>query len=360
MRQGNATVSTGGTVLVDGEQLHAAIGTILASGSTRRILPGLTFGDRIVGTEEAWAFEELPERLAIVGAGASGVEIASAYARLGTEVVLIEALDRILPLEDVEVSSIVEQGLRHQGISVYVGALLGDVRSDARHVVYTVNGMQLVADHLVVAAGRQADMGCGDIVSCGVQLNAAGLVVVDALMRTSLPGLFAIGDIVPGPAFAHKASEEGIIAAEALGGLDPPQLVHSDIPRVTFCRPNVASMGLTEQQAMDAGYDVVIGRVRYGAIGASAVYGDGAGLVKIIGERQFGELLGAHVVGVKAPELIAELVTARALEAGYVEVGRFLHAHPTFSEAVAEAARAADGWLIHGPRVGASRRSPHG
>ncbi len=167
-------------------------------------------------------------------------------------------------------------------------------------------------------------------------------------MRTSAEGIYAIGDLVPGPALAHKASDEGVIAVEDAAGMTTHPIEYIDIPRATFCTPNVASFGLTEAQAREQGHDVVVGKVQYGAVGAGTVYGDRTGLVKIVGEKRYGELLGGHIIGAKATELIQELVNARALEGGYPEIARLVHGHPTMSEAVMEAARAADGWLIHG------------
>jgi dihydrolipoamide dehydrogenase len=167
-------------------------------------------------------------------------------------------------------------------------------------------------------------------------------------MRTTAAGIYAIGDLVHGPALAHKASDEGIIAVEDAAGLETHPIEYQDIPRATFCTPNVGSFGLTEQQARDQGYDVTVGKLQYGAVGAGTVYGDRTGLVKIVGEKQYGELLGGHIVGTRATELIQELVNVRALEGGYPEVARIIHGHPTLSEAVMEAGRAADGWLIHG------------
>ena len=160
--------------------------------------------------------------------------------------------------------------------------------------------------------------------------------------------MWAIGDLVAGPALAHKASDEGIIAVEDAAGLEVHPISYIDIPRATFCTPNVASFGLTEAQAKEAGHDVVVGKVQYGAVGAGTVYGDRTGLVKIVGDKQYGELLGGHIIGAKSTELIQELVNVKALEGGYPEVARMVHGHPTMSEAVMEAARAADGWLIHG------------
>ncbi|MFI5003928.1 MAG: FAD-dependent oxidoreductase, partial [Solirubrobacterales bacterium] len=203
-------------------------------------------------------------------------------------------------------------------------------------------------DYLVIAAGRGPDVQALGLAAAGVELDERGLVKVDGALRTTAPGVYAIGDLVPGPALAHKASDEGIIAAEDSAGLPTHPLVHVDIPRATFCTPNVGSFGLTEEQARAQGHEVVVGKVPYGAVGGGTVYGDRSGLVKLVGESRYGELLGGHIVGARATELIQELVNVRALEGGFPEVARIVHGHPTLSEAVMEAARAADGWLIHG------------
>jgi dihydrolipoamide dehydrogenase len=206
----------------------------------------------------------------------------------------------------------------------------------------------VTVDWLVIAAGRGPDVAALGLEAAGVALDERGLIAVDGAQRTSREGIYAIGDLVAGPALAHKASDEGIIAVEAAAGQATHPLAYEDIPRATFCTPNVASFGLTEAQAKERGYDVVVGKVPYGAVGAGTVYGDRTGLVKIVGERRYGELLGGHIVGTKATELIQELVNVRALEGGFAEVARIIHGHPTLSEAVMEAARDADGWLIHG------------
>ena len=203
-------------------------------------------------------------------------------------------------------------------------------------------------DHLVIATGRAPDIEGLGLAAAGVELDERGYVRVDGAMRTSAPGVYAIGDLVPGPALAHKASDEGIIAVEDAAGLETHPIAYQDIPRATFCTPNVGSFGLTEAQAREQGYDVVVGKVPYGAVGGGTVYGDRTGLVKIVGETRYGEMLGGHIVGSRATELIQELVNVRVLEGGYSEVARIIHGHPTLSEAVMEAARAADGWLIHG------------
>jgi dihydrolipoamide dehydrogenase len=179
-------------------------------------------------------------------------------------------------------------------------------------------------------------------------MSETGLVEVDGAQRTSRAGVYAIGDLVAGPALAHKASDEGILAVEDSAGMPTHPISHVDIPRATFCTPNVGSFGLTEEQAREQGYEVVVGKVPYGAVGGGTVYGDRTGLVKVVGESRYGELLGGHIVGSRATELIQELVNIRALEGGFPELGRIIHGHPTLSEAVMEAGRAADGWLIHG------------
>jgi dihydrolipoamide dehydrogenase len=343
---GNGTVRVGGAK--DGQEHTASKGIVLATGSVKKPIPGTQFGGRVIGTEEAWAFESLPRRLAVVGAGASGAEIASAYARLGSEVLLFEALERVLPTEDAEISKLAERGLRKQGMQIFTSTLVENVRDGRDGVTFTYGDQQGEVDYLVIAAGRGADVEGLGLDEAGVKLDDRGLVQVDGALRTSARGIWAIGDVVPGPALAHKASDEGIIAVEDMAGNATHPIEYVDVPRATFCTPNVASFGLTEQQARDAGHDVVVGRLQYGAVGAGTVYGDRTGLIKIVGERRYGELLGGHIVGAKATELIQELVNARALEGGYPEVARMVHGHPTLSEGVMEAARAADGWLIHG------------
>ncbi|HEY2154558.1 MAG TPA: dihydrolipoyl dehydrogenase [Isosphaeraceae bacterium] len=345
--EGVGALTGDGGVSVGGERYEARA-IVLATGSVPRPLPGVSFGGRVIGTEEAWALRELPDSLAVVGAGASGVEIASAYARLGVEVLLFEALERVLPTEDADISKLAERGFKKQGITVHTGTIVRDVESTDESVKFTFDGGEGSVEWLVIAAGRGPDVEALGLEAAGVELGADGLIKVDGAMRTSAPGIYAIGDLVAGPALAHKASDEGVIAVEDAAGLATHAISYIDIPRATFCTPNVASFGLTEAQARDQGHDVVVGKVQYGAVGAGTVYGDRSGLVKIVGDRQYGELIGGHIVGVKATELIQELVNAKALEGGFPEIARLIHGHPTLSEAVMEAARAADGWLIHG------------
>jgi dihydrolipoamide dehydrogenase len=345
--EGEGSLASAGNVTVNGNQIGAKT-IILAAGSVKRAIPGTEFGGRVIGTEEAWALPDRPKTLAVVGAGASGAEIASAYARLGTEVTLFEALERVLPTEDADISKLVDRGLKRQGITIHTNTFVENIVSTESICRYTHGDTQAEAEWLVIATGRGPDVEALQLDDAGVNRGTAGLIEVDGRLRTSADGVYAIGDLVPGPALAHKASDEGIIAVEDAAGLETHPIDYPDIPRATFCTPNVGSFGLTEAQARDAGHDVVVGKVQYGAVGAGTVYGDRTGLVKIVGDKQYGELLGGHIVGTRATELIQELVNVRVLEGGYPEVARIIHGHPTLSEAVMEAGRAADGWLIHG------------
>jgi dihydrolipoamide dehydrogenase len=346
--EGTGALVGGGRVSVNGSDEITAKTIVLATGSVKRPIPGAQFGGRVIGTEEAWALDQLPASLAVVGAGASGSEIASAYARLGSEVLLFEALERVLPTEDADISKVAERGFKKQGITVHTNTLVEEIESGSDSVTFTYGSGEGEVQWLVIAAGRGPDIEGLGLDTAGVKLDDKGLIEVDGAMRTSIDGVYAIGDLVPGPALAHKASDEGVIAVEDAAGLPTHPLEYIDIPRATFCTPNVASFGLTEAQAREQGYDVAVGKVQYGAVGAGTVYGDRTGLVKIVGDKRYGELLGGHIVGSKATELIQELVNARSLEGGYPEIAHQVHGHPTMSEAVMEAARAADGWLIHG------------
>jgi dihydrolipoamide dehydrogenase len=345
--EGEGSLAGSGVVKV-GDQEISAKTIVLATGSVKRPIPGAEFGGRVIGTEEAWALAELPKTLAVVGAGASGTEIASAYARMGSETLLLEALDRVLPTEDADISKLAERGFKKQGIKVHTDTLVKDIESGESSVKFTYGDDSGETEWLVIAAGRGPDVEALGLDAAGVKVAENGLIEVDGAMRTSAEGIYAIGDLVHGPALAHKASDEGIIAVEDASGEKTQPIEYIDIPRATFCTPNVASFGLTEAQAREQDYDVVVGKVQYGAVGAGTVYGDRTGLVKIVGEKKYGELLGGHIVCAKAADLIQELVVARDLEGGYPEIARSIHPHPAFAEAILEAARAADGWLIHG------------
>jgi len=346
--EGHGALTAAGTVTVGDQELEASKAIVIASGSVKKPIPGTTFAGRVIGTEEAWALEELPASLAVVGAGASGTEIASAYVRLGSKVQLFEGLDRVLPVEDADIGKAAARGFKKQGIDVHTKTFVTDVESGESSVTFKYGEEHGEADWLVIAAGRGPDVDGLGLDAAGVKLEEGGLIAVDGMMRTNVPKVYAIGDLTHGPALAHKSMEEGVIAVEHAAGLDPHPLEYEDIPGATFCSPNVASFGLTEQQAKDAGHDVVVGKVPYGVAGATTVYGDRTGMVKLVGDRRYGEILGASIIGAKAVDMVQEILTAKLLEGGYPELARMIHGHPTFSEAVLEAARAADGWLIHG------------
>jgi dihydrolipoamide dehydrogenase len=349
--EGFGSVTDDGNVRIGGQFDGTEIQTdrvILACGSVAKPILDLSFGKRILDTAGMWLLNEQPSRLCVIGAGASGVEIASALGRLGTEVLLLEALDQILPLEDEEISKACAREVRKQNVRIETGAKVEGAEASDSGVKVSWGGEEEEFDYLCIAAGRGPDVEGLGLEEAGIERDDRGMVKVDGRMRTSLDGVWAIGDMVPGPALAHKASDEGIIAVEDAAGMDAHPIDYRFVPAVTFCHPQVASFGLTEKEARDAGHDVVIGKVPMGAVGAPTVYGDRGGLVKIVGDSKYGEILGGHICSVKAADLIQELVNARELEGGYHEVARTIHPHPAFAEAVMEGARATDGWLIHG------------
>jgi dihydrolipoamide dehydrogenase len=349
--RGHGSLTEDGNVKVggsfDGQEIEAGK-VILATGTNAKPLLGLRFGGRILDTAAMWLTAEQPQRLAVIGAGASGTEVASAFGRLGTEVTLIEALDQILPLEDKDAARACAREIAKQNVKIVTGANVESAEDTGDAVKLTINGEPQEFDLLCIAAGRGTDIEGLGLDEAGVKTDERGLIVVDGALRTSKEGVYAIGDLVPGPALAHKASDEGVIAVEDAAGLPTHPIDYDYVPRVTFCSPQVASFGLTEAQAKEAGHDVVVGKIPMGAVGAPTVYGDRTGLVKIVGDKRYGEILGAHIVSPKAAELIQELVVARDLEGGYPELARSIHPHPAFAETILEAARATDGWLIHG------------
>jgi dihydrolipoamide dehydrogenase len=331
----------------DGTEYEAGA-VVLACGSVPKPLLDLKFGGRVLDTAGTWLLGEQPKRLCVIGAGASGTEVASAFGRLGSEVLLLEALDQILPLEDKDIARACAREIAKQNVKIVTGAKVESAEAGKSSVKVTYNGETEEFDYLCIAAGRAPDVEGLGLDEAGVKRDDRGMIEVDGHMRTSKERVWAIGDMVPGPALAHKASDEGIIAVEDAAGNETHPIDYQYVPAVTFCHPQVASFGLTEQEARDAGHDVVVGKVPLGAVGAPTVYGDRSGMIKIVGEKKYGELLGGHIVSVKAADLIEELVVARDLEGGFPEVARTIHPHPAFAEAVMEAARATDGWLIHG------------
>jgi dihydrolipoamide dehydrogenase len=344
--EGVASLTKDGNVKVGDDEIEAGT-VVIATGSVPKPILGLEFGGRVLDTAAAWLLDEKPNKLAVIGAGASGTEIASAYGRLGTETTLLEALPQILPLEDKDIARTAARELGKQ-MTIVTGADIDKVDVSDKGVTIDWGEGKQEFDYVAIAAGRAPDVEALGRKEAGLELLDNGQIKVDGHQKTSRDGVYAIGDIVPGPWLAHKASEEGVIAVEAAAGQDPHPLDHAAIPAATFCYPQVASFGLTEEQAKEQGYDVAVGKIPMGAVGAPTVYGDRGGMIKIVGDKKYGEILGAGIVSAKAAELIEELVVSKELEGGYPELARTIHPHPAFAEAVLEAARATDGWLIHG------------
>jgi dihydrolipoamide dehydrogenase len=344
--EGEGSLTAEGDVRV-GEDVHEAGAVVLATGSVALPLPGVEFGDRVVDTWGAWSLPEQPKKVAVVGAGASGCEIASAYGRFGAEVLLIEMLDQILPAEDKDVVRVVERAFKKQNITISTGTPVENVEAGDRSVKLTYGDSSAEVDFLCVAGGRAPDVEGLGLADAGVELEEGGKVKVDEYQRTSNSKVYAIGDLVHAKALAHKASEEGVVAVEHAAGAPTEPVDQNLVAGATFCHPQVASVGLTEAAAKEAGHDVRVGKMKLGGVGAATVYDDRDGIVKLLVDSKYGEILGAHVVGNRACDMIAELVATMAIEGGYQELARTVHPHPTISEAILDAARAIDGWAIH-------------
>ena len=343
---GDASLTPEGNVKV-GDDVYEAGAVILATGSVALPIPGVPFGERVLDTWGAWSLPELPRRIAVVGAGASGCEIASAYSRFGAEVALIEMLPQILPAEDRDIAKVVERVFKKEGIEISTGTPVANVEETGGSVRFTYGEGSAEVDYLLVAGGRAPDTDGLGLEQAGIALEENGKIKVDPYQRTSNPKVFAIGDLVNAKALAHKASEEGVVAAESAAGVETHPLPQGLVAGATFCHPQVASVGLTEDAAKAAGYEVKVGKQKISGEGAGTVYQDKDGLVKLVVDAAYGEVLGAHIVGNRACDMIAELVATMAVEGGYQELARTVHPHPTISEAVLDAARAVDGWAIH-------------
>ncbi len=344
--EGEGSLTAEGDVKVGGKTYEAGA-VILATGSVALPIPGVEFGGRVVDTWGAWSLPEAPKKIAVVGAGASGCEIASAYGRFGAEVLLIEMLPQILPAEDKDVARVVERAFKKQNIAVATGNPVENVEAGESSVKFSYGGESAEVDYLCVAGGRAADTEGLGLSDAGVELEENGKVKVDEHQRTSNPKVYAIGDLVNAKALAHKASDEGVVAAEHAAGAETHPVDQNLVAGATFSHPQVASVGLTEAAAKEAGNDVKTGKFKLGGVGGATVYDDKEGLVKIVADSKYGEILGVHIVGNRACDMIAELVATMALEGGYQELARIVHPHPTISEAIFEAARAVDGWATH-------------
>lgn len=326
---------------------------ILATGSTPARLPlAKVDGKRVFTSDEILSHEEVPESLVVMGAGAVGLEFACVYHDFGSQVQVVEMLDRPLPLEDEEISAELKKAYKKKGIAIHTSTRVEKVTVTEDKVILEGQGpdgaVTLEAAALLMAVGRQPVLDDLGIEELGLQKEGRFLKV-DPYCRTSVPHIYAIGDIVPGPQLAHVASAEGIVAAEHLSGHATHPLDYQKIPSATYCSPEVASVGLTEKAAVDRGYSVKVGRFPWAALGKASIIGETDGLVKIVAEERYGEVLGVHIVGPHATDLIAEACVAVACEATVEELFRTVHAHPTLSEAVMEAAHGVFGQPIHLP-----------
>jgi len=345
--QGKGRVTDRNTISVDSKQVKGK-NLIIATGSVVKTLPGLEIdGESIISSDHAVRSKSAPESICIIGAGAVGVEFATFYNQLGVKVTLLEALDRLVPLEDEEVSKELLAAFKKAGIDCRLGVKVSGAKKARGGVSVTTDQGEVWANQLLVAVGRAAVSKELGLEQAGVQLQPNGFIKVDEWMRTSVESIHAIGDVVGGYLLAHAASHEGIVAAEDIAGQRLAPMEQALITRCTYSHPQVASVGLTEKQARESGHEVKVGKFPFSAIGRAQIHGETAGFVKIVADAKSGQLLGTHIVGAEATELIAEPALTQLFQGDAWELGRNIHPHPTLSEAVMEAAMAVDGHAIH-------------
>ncbi len=323
---------------------------IVATGARPRSIPGITIdGKKVISYFEAMVLPRIPKSMVIIGAGAIGVEFADFYNSFGTKISLIEMMPTILPLEDRELTDILARSFKKSGIDIPTDAKVESIQSsNGVAVAVTMKGgkKQVKGDLALMAVGVQGNVENIGLERVGVKVEK-GFIKTDEHYRTNVPGVYAIGDVIGPPWLAHVASAEGITCVEAIAGKNPPPIDYSNIPACTYCQPQVASLGLTEEKAKEKGHQVKIGRFPFRASGKALGIGETEGLVKLIFDAKYGELLGAHILGSEATEMIAELGVAKALETTAEQIVRTVHAHPTLSEAVMEAAADAYGHAIN-------------
>jgi dihydrolipoamide dehydrogenase len=353
--QGSGKVRPGKKVAVTkadgGEEMIDAKNIIIAVGARSRSLPSLPQdGKKIIGYREAMVLPTLPKSMVVVGSGAIGSEFAYFFATMGTKVTLVEFLPAVVPLEDEEVSKQMERSFKKMGITVMTSSevLSVDTKGDGCKVkIKSKVGEEIVdCDIVLSAVGIQANLEKIGLEEVGIATDK-GKILVNPYYQTNMPGYYAIGDCVPGHALAHVASAEGIICVEKIAGQTPEPLNYNNIPGCTYTSPEIASVGYTEKQAKEKGFEIKVGKFPYSASGKASAAGAKDGFVKLIFDAKYGELLGAHMVGANVTEMIAEIVVARKLETTGHEMIKAVHPHPTMSEAIMEAAAAAYGEVIH-------------
>jgi len=337
----------------DGSKTIETKNILIATGSVPRLIPGVEIdGKRVVTSDELLDIDHVPESLIVLGAGAVGVEFASVFKRLGSEVTVVELLPRMLPIEDEEISQEFEKAFKKRGIECMTATRMGRVVPGDSGVTCTVQDKsgkesELKAATLLVAVGRAPYLERLGAKEAGVKVDDKGFIPVDKMMRTNVEGIYAIGDVVPTAQLAHVASAEAIVAAEAMAGAETHPINYLTTPSCTYSDPEVASVGLTEAAAKEAGYDVAVGKFPFSASGKARILGQTDGFVKIVSENRYDQVLGVHILGPRATELIAEAGLMIQLESTTEEVVRLMHPHPTLSEAVMEAAHGVHGSPVH-------------
>ena len=320
---------------------------VLATGSEPKSLPGVTIDEKtVISSNGAVRNERAPKSIAVIGAGAVGVEFADVFASYGVQVTLLEALPRVVPIEDEDVSKELSRTFTRRGITIKTGVKVAAVKPGGAGAVVDLGGEKLEVEQVLMAVGRAAKVTGLGLEGVGVQLER-GFVKVSPTMETSVKGLYAIGDMAGAPLLAHKAMAEGVVAAEAIAGKSPRPVDYGNVPSCTYCRPQIASIGSTEARAKEAGREVSVGRFPFTANGKAVALGETDGFIKVIADKATGEILGVHIIGPEATEIIHEFAVGRTLEATLEEVIHTIHAHPTLSEAALEATLAALGQAIH-------------
>ncbi len=352
--KGTGVLQPGKKVKVGNDVHDAKKAVVVATGSRVKGIPqiGLEINKTtVISSDEALLLEQVPAALVIIGAGAVGMEFADIFHAFGVKVTLIEALPRILPIEDAEASDALTKSFRKRGIEVIAGAKVTKAAVGKDKVTLDVEAggekKQVVAPAVLMAAGRAVNTENIGLKECGIQLTDRGFIKVDKSLQTTAQGYYAIGDVAGPPMLAHKGSREGVVVAELLAGQKAHPIKYDNVPSVTYCHPEVASIGLTEDQCKEQKLDYVAGRFPFSANGRARGTGETEGFVKILRDKKYGEILGAHIVGAHASEMIHELAVARENEYTVEEVDLAIHAHPTMSEAVAEAALDSLGRVIH-------------
>ncbi len=338
----------------DGKQFDSitADRIIIATGARPRTVPAIPVDkNMIITSTEAMLLDKLPEEFAVIGAGAIGIEFAYFYNALGSKVTVIEMLDNILPVEDKEVSQTLQKSLKKKGMEIFTKATVekAEVRGKKVEVTFSVGGetKTIKADKVLNAIGVTGNVEGFGLEELGVELFKNHIKVNKSNYSTNIRGIYAIGDVIGPPWLAHVASAEGIHCVEKIKGLNPPDIIYENIPGCTYCQPQVASVGLTEEKAKAAGYDIKIGKFPFLASGKAFAIGEREGFVKFIFDAKYGEILGVHIIGSEATEMIAEATLAKSLEATAESIIKTVHAHPTFSESIMEAAAQAYGEAIH-------------